>query len=145
MTEVRVRPQTGSVLCLHEPGLEPGDILDDLRRITGVDAAYGPGEPRPKVYVRRRGSALGHEMLALFREVDRDILRATKEHLDLASLAVLGFGALGAANTAATGILTLPPWYSLAWWSYHILATVEASNLEKRGNPGAAPPGPPTP
>ena len=142
MTEVRVRPQTGSVLCLHEPELEPGRILDDLRRITGVDAVCGPGEPQPKVHVHRRGSALGHEILTLFREVDRDILRGTEEHLNLASLAVIGFGTLSVANT---GILTLPPWYSLTWWSFRILATVEARNLEKRGKPGQAPPGSPVP
>jgi hypothetical protein len=133
MNEVRIRPRTGSVLCLHERTLGPGEILDELRRITGVDTVHGPGERPPRVHVARHGSTLGHEMLGLFREVDRDLLRETEGHLNLSSLAVLGFGALGVANTIRTGELPVPPWYSLAWWSFRVLAAVEAGNLEKRG------------
>jgi Heavy metal associated domain 2 len=143
MIEVRVRPRTGSVLCVHEAGLEPGQILDELRGITGVDIVRVPGERRAPVHVHRRGSDLGYEMITLFREVDRDILRETEQHVNLASLTVLGLGVLGAANTISTGVLPLPPWYSLAWWSFRILATVEARNLEKREKPRTAPPGSP--
>ncbi len=145
MVEVRIRPQTGSVLCLHEEALEPGQLLDDLRRITGVDAVFGAGERPTPALVPRHGSTLGLEMLTLFREVDRDILRETEAHLNLASLTVLGFGTLGAVNTITTGILPLPPWYSLAWWSFRVLATVEARNLENREKAKTAPGGSPLP
>ncbi len=82
MLEVRIRPRTGSVLCLHELMLEPGQILDDLRRITGVDAVHGPGERPPPAHQPRHGSTLGHEMLTVFREVDPNILRETESHLN---------------------------------------------------------------
>ncbi len=80
-----------------------------------------------------RGSAVGSDTMAFFREVDQGVHRATEGRLDLATLAVVTFAGVGTLNTLATGQLPLPPWYSLAWWSFRVLWTVERDALRRGG------------
>ncbi len=131
--EVRVQPRTGSVLCLHEPALGVDSLLEELRRITGVGAVLRPGEKAPPpVQAPARGSSVGGATIGFFRDLDRDVRRVTEGRLDLATVAVAAFAGIGTVNTVVAGELPIPPWYSMAWWSFRVLATVEAEALESR-------------
>jgi len=141
--EVRVQPHTGSVLCLHEPTLELEAIVQELQRITEVKAVLMLGEKKPPLpQPPPRGSGVGNEIIGLFRQIDRDVMRATSGHLGLATLTVAAFAGVGVVNTAVTGTLPLPPWYSLAWWSFRTLWTVEREMLRSGGVGSSAPDAP---
>jgi hypothetical protein len=127
LLEIRVQLHTGSVLCLHDPALGAEAILREIQRVTGVKTIMQPGQqrPPPPAAAARRGSAVGHHTLELFRDLDRDLHRATEGKLNLSTLAVTTFAGVAALNVVTTGELPLPPWYSLAWWSFRVLWTVE--------------------
>src|SRR5262245_730835 len=108
MIEVRIRPYTGSTLCLYDPAkLAMPTILDATRTLTGVGDIVRPGEPLPKAIAdRARAAAREPSRLALaaatfFRGVSDDIQIASEGRFDLGMLATVAFAVAGAAEVAA--------------------------------------------
>lgn len=138
--EVQVRPFTGSVLCVHDPQeLDVEGLLDEVRRLTGVDAVVRPGEEPPDGDVLLRalseGSGVARAASRFFKGVNVDVLRATEGRMDLGTLAALGFAVVGAVEVAATGKLPLPKWFNLGWWAFRTFATVEGVAIQHTAPP----------
>lgn len=128
--EVQVRPFTGSVLCIHDPGdLDLEGLLEEVRRSTGVELVARPGEEPPdeKELLRSlaEGSGVARAASVFVKSVNVDVLRATEGHLDLGTLAALGFAAAGAVDVVTKGKMSAPPWFSLGWWAFRTFVTME--------------------
>ncbi|NBD07957.1 HMA2 domain-containing protein [Corallococcus silvisoli] len=139
--EVQVRPYTGSVLCIHAPqelGVE--DLLEEVRRCTGVDRVLRPGEepPEEEVLLLRalsEGSGVARAASQCVKGINVDLLRATEGRLDLGALAAMGFAVAGAVEVAVTGRLTRPPWFNLGWWAFRTFITMEGVAIRKTPSP----------
>nr|QKW93852.1 hypothetical protein [Vitiosangium cumulatum] len=133
---VEVKPYTGSVLCTYDPGqLREETLLEELRRVTGVELVVRPGESVPGeeeelLKAVRSGSNLAVEASRFFKGVNLDMLRATGGHMDLPTLATIGFMTAGAAEVLTTKKLPMPPWFNLAWWAFRTFTTMEKKAIE---------------
>jgi heavy-metal-associated domain-containing protein len=142
--EVRVRPYTGSALILHDPEV----TLDALTQVAcgALDGArvLAPGEAPPLSTAVPAFSSIRQKLIALAREIDRDIRRGSDGSVDLGTLATLGLASAGALGVAATGQLPMPPWFNLAWWAYRTFMTThhrhDAPKPEAAGAAQAPPP-----
>ncbi|MCY1044561.1 hypothetical protein OV208_24810 [Corallococcus sp. bb12-1] len=153
--EVRVRPYTGSVLCIHDPqelGVE--GLLEEVRRSTGVDRVSRPGEEpleEEEVLLRAlsEGSGVARAASQFFKGINVDLLRATQGHVDLGSLAAMSFAVAGVVDVAVKGRLSSPPWFNLGWWAFRTFATMEGVAIQSTESPvrndGSAPEAPPSP
>lgn len=142
---VELRPWTGSLLCRFDPArVDAERILALVQRETGAETVRRPGEHAPEldVGVRRtaglRASRFSHAVRESFRGINRSVMRHTDGHLDLGSLAALGFLALGAAEIASARKLPAPPWFNLAWWSFRTLTIFGDDEEEAAGEDGAS-------
>jgi hypothetical protein len=138
MIEVRVRPLTGSVLCLYDPQRLSADrILATLREAGGADLIVLPGEAEPAEEAellrraRHEGNAIACAAAGLFRGLNLDVLRFTEGRLDLGTLVALVFVAAGAAQVASSRKLPAPPWFNLAWWAFRTFTTMEKPAIRK--------------
>lgn len=167
MERVEVKPYTGSVLCTYDPEeLQEEALLGELCRITGVVRVVRPGETAPEeeeelLRIIQDGNNLAVEASRFFKGVNLDVLRATGGHMDLPTLAVIGFMAAGATEVVVKKKLPIPPWFNLGWWAFRTFTTMEKKaikktqapfrpgNGEKHGAPrsetGQAPEAPPPP
>jgi hypothetical protein len=134
MTEVQVRPYTGSVLCRHDPDLlSAEDIVHAVQEHTAVRVVLQPGEEQP----HEMGAALRRSSIA--SAVRADLRQATNGSLDLGTLAALSFFGLGAAEIAITRQLPMPPWFNLAWWAFRTFTMFEREAPYPTGAPAAKP------
>ncbi|RKG52521.1 hypothetical protein D7X30_33485 [Corallococcus sp. AB011P] len=156
ISEVQVRPFTGSVLCMHDPEeIDVDRLLEEVRRSTGVDTVVRPGEELPDGDALLRsleeGSGVARAASSFIKGLNVELLRATEGHVDLGALTALGFAAAGVMNVAVKGRLEAPPWFSLGWWAFRTFATMEelairSTPAQVRHDSGDAPPhgkGPP--
>ncbi|RKG67775.1 hypothetical protein D7V80_14840 [Corallococcus sp. CA054B] len=152
ISEVEVRPFTGSVLCRHDPEeVDVERLLEEVRRITGADTVVRPGEElpdgEPLLRSLEQGSGLARAATSFIKELNADLLRATEGHVDLGSLTALGFAAAGVMNVAIKGKIESPPWFSLGWWAFRTFATMEELAIRntptqvRHDNGDAHPPG----
>jgi heavy-metal-associated domain-containing protein len=134
--EVKVRPYTGSVLVHHEPAVAPNALVDVMRGVLGIEHVLGPNELPPQEGAIPELSKIAKLAATAFRELDRDILAATRGSFDLGTLATLGFFGAGALGIAAERTIELPPWFNLAWWGYRTFMTSEQDEIEWQGEEG---------
>jgi hypothetical protein len=139
--EVRVRPWTGSVLCSYDPAaLDEDRIVAAVRRHTQVATVLRRGESHPDLDAELFASAgagvssVRRAITDAFREMNREMMRASEGRLDLGALTGLGFLGLGAAEIAWSRRLPPPPWFNMAWWAYRTF-TLSASE-DDRGDAG---------
>ncbi|PTL81736.1 HMA2 domain-containing protein [Vitiosangium sp. GDMCC 1.1324] len=138
---VEVKPYTGSVLCTYDPGeLQEETLLEELRRVTGVELVVRPGESVPGeeeelLKAIDGGSNLAVEASRFFKGVNLDMLRATGGHMDLPTLATFGFVTAGAVEVLTTKKLPMPPWFNLAWWAFRTFTTMEKKAIENTEAP----------
>jgi hypothetical protein len=133
VSEVRVRPFTGSFIVSYDPArADAEDIARVLRDAAGAVAILGQGErpPREQASPEAAGSKVGHALVKAFREVNEDLLRRTDGGVDLAVLATATLLAVGGAEVVARKKLSAPPWFNLVWWSFQTFRSVEAPDLE---------------
>jgi len=141
MALVEVKPYTGSVLCTYDPGeLHEETLLGELLRITGVERVVRPGEVAPEEEeelqrILQGGNSLAVEASRFFKGVNLDVLRATGGHMDLPTLAAIGFMAAGAAEVLVTKKLPMPPWFNLGWWAFRTFTTMEEKAIKKTEAP----------
>lgn len=126
---VRVRPYTGSVVIEHAPGMPAGELAERSAMVIGASRVVGLGDHPPLPDEVPPLSSLAQKIVALAREVDRDIRRATEGSIDLGTLATLGFVGAGAAQVVATGRLPIPPWFNLAWWGLRTFVSAEHDEI----------------
>ena len=128
--EVRARPYTGSVLITHGSDVAVATLVDEARRVLGLDKILAVNEPPP--YDERNVPALSNLARTLaktFREIDKDIRRVSEGEVDLGTLSTLGFIGAGAAQVALGGKLQMPPWFNLAWWGFRTFMTAEQDEI----------------
>jgi hypothetical protein len=130
---VHVRPFTGSILVLHELELTSASLVEAAQRILAPDRILAPGEPPPRNPDVPEISRVARLAAKAFREIDRDVRRASEGSLDLGTLATLGFFGFGAAGVAASRDISLPPWFNLAWWGYRTFMTNEQEAIQSAG------------
>jgi len=142
MEEVRIRPWTGSVLCLYDPtALRKEAIVEATKAQTGVELVLRPGErsrEEEEALARaalENGSAVAVALSSAVMGMNHDVLRATAGRLDLGTLAAAAFAVAGAAEVVATGKLPLPPWFNLGWWAFRTFTTMEATAIAKASAP----------
>ena len=141
MEQVEVKPYTGSVLCTYDPAeLQEETLLGELRRITGVERVAKPGETVPEEEeelqrVIQSGNNLAVEASRFFKGVNLDVLKATGGHMDLPTLAAIGFMAAGAAEVMVTKKLPMPPWFNLGWWAFRTFTTMEKTAIKNTEAP----------
>jgi hypothetical protein len=137
MKEVQIRAYTGSVLCLYDAQrLDDAAIQAELVRLTGVEITIGPGE-RPPVddTLRRAGPGdVAQELARFFKNLDDEILTATRGKLDMGTLATFGFLGAGALNVAIGSKATAPPWFNLAWWGLRTFMLFEGDAVAEPGD-----------
>jgi heavy-metal-associated domain-containing protein len=134
--EVRVRPRTGSVLCLHLASLGADDLAAALASVTGGQVVRGPVPPSPPELPARAGrSSVARSMLAMFRHLDRRVVSETEGRLDLATFATVALFGVSALSVLLTRRVSAPPWFNFVWWALRILRD-QAFALDR---PGAAP------
>ncbi|HLU68944.1 MAG TPA: hypothetical protein VKZ63_21830 [Kofleriaceae bacterium] len=131
--EVRARPLTGSLLCLHDDELDP-DRLVALARAQGDGAA---GSPQPECGPPVT-SSIARELARLFRALNCEILRQTSGTADLGMLLTVGFFTAGAIDVARTGKVPPPPWFNLAWWGFRTFMTLEGGAIQESRSSGTA-------
>jgi hypothetical protein len=117
---VKVNPRTASVLCTHEPSIDPTTLEQ------AVAAAVTATEPRP----RPGTSAVARALALLFRDLNREVLDATEGRLDAPTLASLTFLVAGALGLAQKERISPPPWFNLAWWSFRTFVTLEGETIQ---------------
>lgn len=141
MEMVEVKPYTGSVLCTYDPGeLHEEALLAELRRVTGVDRVVKPGETvagEEEELLRSvsGGSNVAVEASRFFKGLNLDVLRATGGHMDLPTLAAVGFVTAGATEVLMTRRLPMPPWFNLAWWAFRTFTTLEKQAIKRTEAP----------
>jgi Heavy metal associated domain 2 len=128
--EVKVRPFTGSILVLHEPDLTSASVVEAAQRILTPDRILATGEPPPRDPHVPELSSIARLLAKAFREINRDVRRASEGSLDLGTVVTLGFFGLGAIDVAASRELPLPPWFTLAWWGYRTFMTNEQDAIQ---------------
>jgi len=127
--EVRVRPFTGSILVHHEPEVTSATLALAAHRILAPDRILEVGERPPRSPDVPELSRIARLAAKAFREIDRDVRRASQGSLDLGTLVTLGFFGAGAADVATSRELVLPPWFNLAWWCYRTFMTNEQDEI----------------
>jgi len=139
MTEVAIRPWTGSVLCQYDADrLDADRIVAAVQRHSGVKVVARPGEETPEEraeylrILRAEDRSLARAMTESFRSVDDSVLAATEGRLDLGILASLGFLAAGALEIATTRRLPAPPWFNLGWWAFRTFTMFEGATVPAR-------------
>jgi hypothetical protein len=131
MREVRVRPYTGGVLCLHDPArLDAAAVVARVREHTQPDLVLGPHDVEPLPPPPAEPSSVARAAAAFFRELNQDILRATGGRTDLGTLATLGFMGAGALEVALRREIPIPPWFNLAWWGFRTFMTLEGGAID---------------
>lgn len=128
--EVKVRPYTGSIVVLHDPDLPSASVAETARQILTPDRVLAVGEPPPRSAEVPELSRLARLVAKAFRDIDRDVRRASDGSLDLGTLATLGFLGAGVADVASSRELPLPPWFNLAWWGYRTFMTNEQDEIQ---------------
>ncbi|MCW5803908.1 MAG: hypothetical protein KIT31_16135 [Deltaproteobacteria bacterium] len=126
---VRVRPYTGSVVIDHAPGMPAGELAERAAMVIGAATVVCLGERPPLSEDVPAFSSLAKKIVALTREIDRDIRRASDGSIDLGTLATLGFVGAGAAQVVASGRLQVPPWFNLAWWGLRTFVSAEQDEI----------------
>jgi hypothetical protein len=128
--EVKVRPYTGSALILHDAGVAVGPLTEAASRALGGARVLATGEAPPLSTAVPAFSSIRQKLVAIARELDRDIRRGSEGSVDLGTLATLGMVGAGAAQVATSGELPMPPWFNLAWWSYRMFMTTQSVDAE---------------
>lgn len=135
--EVRIRPWTGSVLCLFDAWqLEGERILAATKEHTGVDLVLRPGERSEREEevlaqaALERGSDVAVAFATAIKGMNYEILRASAGRIDLGTIAASAFAVAGAAQVVATRKLPLPPWFNLAWWAFRTFTTIEKPAIQ---------------
>jgi len=139
MREVRVRPLSGSALCLFDPAqLDEKRIVALMQDATGVTTLVRPGQPlTPEAAQALRlsgddGSRVAQVAAAFFKAVNADVLEATEGRFDLGTIASLAFASAGAAEIVVGQKMPLPPWFQLAWWAFRTFTTLEGSAIGRQ-------------
>jgi hypothetical protein len=144
MIEVRVRPRTGSVLCLYDPerlGGEP--LLEQVRSLSGASRVVRPGEPagdgeeeqsaaRSALHT---GTELARAAAKLVKSIDADVLTATSGQLGLADFVAGSFLVASAVEVATAPELPLPSWYDLVWWAVRTFTLFDREAIQSTRNP----------
>ena len=130
---VAVRPYTGSVLVTHDRAVGTRPLIDAAQRVLACEPVLAPGERPPPDPDVPRLSRIAQLMAGAFRQLDRDMLRASGGSFDLGTLATLGFFTGGALEVVANRGLELPPWFNLAWWGYRTFMTNEQDEIRAGG------------
>jgi len=114
--ELRFNPATGCLLLLYDP-----DILHIDQLLLAASAAnievVPPTSPAPP----QEGdiTPLARSINALFREIDRRLLRLTSGKLDARTLFPVGLGAAALRQIIVSrGEIAAAPWYVLLWYSF---------------------------
>lgn len=143
MEEVRIRPWTGSVLCLFDPtALRTETIVATTREQTGVELVLRRGErseEEERALVKaalENGSAVARSLSTAVKGMNYEVLRASGGRLDLGTLTAAGFAAVGAATVVATGKFPIPPWFNLSWWAFGLFTTLETAAIQKTSSMG---------
>ncbi len=123
--KVSIRPFTGSILVAHEPQVAVVALIDVANDVLAFDQIVGLGEQPPIDEAMPQLSKIARLAAAAFRDINRDVLRASEGSLDLGTLATLGFLSAGAVQLALEHEIELPPWFNLAWWGYRTFMTNE--------------------
>ncbi|MBN1205417.1 MAG: hypothetical protein JXB05_10885 [Myxococcaceae bacterium] len=147
MEEVELRPYTGSVLCMHDPhvlGVEA--LLEEVKRLTRVARVVRPGEEPPEeeeelLRALSGGSGVARAASRFFKGLNVDVLRATEGHVDLGTLATLGFMTAGAVEVVITGKLPFPQWFNLGWWAFRTFTSTEKAAIDSTRSPLRQPDG----
>jgi hypothetical protein len=136
--EVQVRPFTGSILCVYEPGrCEFTQIREAIEETTGVQEVLRRGERSAAEEAellrsaREHGPAVALAVAGFFKGLNLEVLRTTDGQLDLGTLSALGFLGAGAAQIFTTGKVPLPPWFTLSWWAIRTFSTYEQPAIER--------------
>jgi hypothetical protein len=127
--EVKVRPYTGSALISHDAGVPVAALTAAASEALDGARVLALGEPPPLSAAVPAFSSIRQKLVAIAREIDRDIRRSSEGSVDLGTLATLGFAGAGAAQIAAAGELQIPPWFNLAWWAYRTFMTTQHGAL----------------
>lgn len=127
--EVKVRPFTGSILALHDRGVATSALTDAAQRVLACDLVLAPHEHPPIDGAVPELAKIARLAASAFREIDRDMLRASQGSLDLGTLATLGFFSAGAVQLAFEREVDMPPWFNLAWWGYRMFMTNEQDEI----------------
>lgn len=128
--EVKVRPFTGSILVEHAPTLTSAELTGVAQRVLGCDRVLARGEVPPVEGVVPELSKIARLAATAFRDLDRDVLRASDGSLDLGTLVTLGFFGAGAVQLVTEREMDLPPWFNLAWWGYRTFMTNEQDEID---------------
>jgi hypothetical protein len=138
VTEVHVRPYTGSILVLHDASVSVPALVEAIQRVLDVDHVLKRSESPPPVAVPEL-SRIARLAARTFRQLDRDMLAASEGSFDLGTLVTMSFLGLGGMQIASARELVLPPWFQLAWWSYRTFMTNEQDEIahEVRRSDGA--------
>jgi copper chaperone CopZ len=133
VTEVKVDPRSGSILCVGTDELRPEHVVETVTAVAGVAEVQSEAAPaNPGV------SGVAREIGRLFHDLNRGVLRGTDGHLDLTTLATCSFIGAGALEVAVKRKLPAPPWFNLAWWGFRTFMTLEKDAI-REGAPAPAP------
>jgi hypothetical protein len=127
--ETSIRPFTGSILVLHDPSVTSAALIEVAQRVLACDRVLARGERPPFEGAVPELSKVAKLAAAAFRDLDRDVLRASEGSLDLGTLATLGFVGAGAVGLAFAREVEMPPWFNLAWWGYRTFMTNEQDEI----------------
>jgi hypothetical protein len=127
--EVKVRPFTGSILVFHDRDLSSSTLTDVAQRVLACDLVLARHERPPVDGGVPELAKIARLAASAFRDIDRDMLRASQGSLDLGTLATLGFFGAGALQLAYERELEMPPWFNLAWWGYRTFMTNEQDEI----------------
>jgi hypothetical protein len=127
--EVKIRPYTGSILVTHEPAVTTDVLVETVQRVVACDRVVALGESPPMDREIPQLSKIAKLAATAFREIDRDVMRATDGNIDLGTLVTLGFFGAGAAEVAIEREVAMPPWFNLAWWGYRTFMTNEQAEI----------------
>jgi hypothetical protein len=137
ITEVQVRPFTGSVLLLFDITRTDAEALKRaLLRLTGERAITPPGQETPEQLRAiagdslRRGSEVTRAAAELFEELNLDFLRATGGRLSLGAFTALSLWGLAATKVVGSERIEMPAWYQLVWWGFRSFGTMEHEVFE---------------
>jgi hypothetical protein len=128
--EVRIRPYTSSVLVLHAPEITSSELAELVRGVLVLERVLEVGERPPRPTDTPELSRLAKMAAVAFRQIDRDVKRASEGSVDLGTLVTALFFGAGAVQLVSERQVELPPWFNLAWWGYRTFMTNELQEIE---------------
>jgi hypothetical protein len=132
--EVRLRPYTGSALVLHAPEVASTELAELARTALALERVLAPTEHPPRPTEVPELSRLAKLAATAFRQIDREVKRASEGSVDLGTLVTGLFFGAGALQLASDRVVELPPWFNLAWWGYRTFMTNEQQEIDDAAN-----------